>query len=66
MHFHYRERVGQAVVAQMVAKRPLRPGLAGVNLASNHKIGVTADTEAVYIAVAEVASGQQAGEGHLA
>ncbi|MNW64817.1 hypothetical protein D3C74_431320 [compost metagenome] len=66
MHLHHRERMGQAVVAQMVAKRPLRPGLAGMNLARNHEIGVTAHTKAVHIAVPEVAARQQPGEGHLA
>ncbi|MNN72661.1 hypothetical protein D3C81_1887190 [compost metagenome] len=49
----------------MIAKRPFRLRLTRINLTRNDKISIRADAEAVDIAVAEVASAQQTGEGHL-
>ena len=53
----------QAVIAQMIAKRSLGLGFAGIDFPCNDEIRIVANAVAVNIAVPEMASGQQAGKG---
>ena len=66
MHSHDGKRMDQAVIAQMISKRSLGLGFAGMDFSRNDKIRIVADAVTIHIAVPEMSSRQQSGKSKLA